>query len=407
MKITSQTNESSSQYLSKSRVALEQFLARKDIGFHQMPTRKKLWEDSSELGRGIRQNFTDLVVIGIGGSSLGVRVIAEIFMSPNSSHRLHFCDNVDASEFQRLISSLPDLSKTAWLAISKSGNTTETLMAVDLAHQIYSDRGLKFLPNFFAISELKSSPLFDFALAAKRPCLEIPLDVGGRFSVLSPVGMVPAAFLGLDPEQFRQGAELALQNKKMVAEVMAQALHSFDRQEWISLFWYYSSWMKNFGGWTQQLWAESLGKKTNVAKEPAPRASTPVSAIGACDQHSILQQVMEGAHDKFVIFTRVKAAETSDFILKKTLFPVHQYLQGRSLGDLLGAEALATSQALTQVGVSNLVIELNELSAKSLGELFMFWQLVVAGLGQCMEINAFDQPGVELGKRLARKILQS
>jgi len=408
MKLNSNSQTVTAQQLNKAQQGLREFMVRQDIGFHHLPTKKKnLWSDSFELGQKIRDQFQDLVVIGIGGSSLGVRVINEIFAQPQDAHRLHVCDNVDALEFSRLIATLPNLQKTAWLAISKSGSTLETLMVTDLANQIYKNRGLNFFDNFFSVTEKRASPLFDLSLANQRPSLEIPIDVGGRFSVLSPVGMLPAAFLGLNPEHFRKGAEAALNNSELISQVMAQVLASFERQEWVSLFWNYSSWMKNFGSWTQQLWAESLAKKTDIKNQPALRASTPLTAIGACDQHSILQQVMEGARDKFVIFTRVQSAENSELKLQRSLFAGNEYLQGRGLGDLLGAEALATSQALTQVGVSNLVLEVKDLSAQSLGEQFMFWQLVVAGLGQCLGLNAFDQPGVELGKRLARKILQT
>jgi glucose-6-phosphate isomerase len=408
IKILSQSIKSSPAHVQTAEKGLQKFLQRSDIGFSQLTKRKPLWDSSHELGKTLRKGFSDLVVVGIGGSSLGVRVIAEIFSDPQNSHRLHFCDNVDAAEFQRLMDTLPDLAKTAWLAISKSGTTLETLMAVDLAAQIYQKKGLRFSDHFFAISEPRSNPLHDFAQSIQRPCLEIPLDVGGRFSVLSPVGLVPAAFLGLDTEEIRKGAESAFSKEgtEAITQVMAQTLQSYDRQEWITLFWYYCSWMKNFGGWTQQLWAESLSKKTDRQNKPAKRASAPLMAIGACDQHSILQQVMEGARDRFVIFTRVKSAETSQLKLEESKFAVHQFLRGRGLGDLLAAEAKATEQALTQVGVSNMVLQVEDLSARSVGELFMFWQLVVAGLGECLDINAFDQPGVELGKRLARQILQ-
>jgi glucose-6-phosphate isomerase len=255
------------------------------------------------------------------------------------------------------------------------------------------------------VTEIKASPLFDFATKHQRPILEVPLDVGGRFSVLTAVGMLPAAFMGLNTEEFRAGAESALAMKERVISVSAHALQSFEREEWITLFWHYSSLTRYFGGWIQQLWAESLAKETDRKQNPAKRASTPMSAIGACDQHSILQQVMAGAKDKFVLFVRVGSAESSTETLQETVFPQHKYLLGKGLGQILAAEAEATSLALTQSQVSNMVLHIPDLSPRTVGFLFMFWELVVGLIGEAMNINAFDQPGVELGKRLAKQIL--
>ena len=405
IKILSQSKKQTEANFNKAKQGLESFLERTDIGFPNLPQRESLWSSSQKLGQELRAGFTDVVVIGIGGSSLGGRVVQEIFQKPNSKHRLHFCDNVDSAEFERMLSGLDDLNRTAWLAVSKSGSTIETLMAVDLAHNLYQGKGISFFPNLYMITENKKNPLKDLADQHSRPALEIPLDVGGRFSVLSPVGMVLAAYLGQNVQEFSSGAKKALAQKELIAQVSAFTLDSYDRGEWITLFWFYSSWMKNFGGWLQQLWAESLGKKLDRKGGPASRASTPVAAIGACDQHSILQQVMEGTRDKFVIFTRIKTAEADQFILRSSLFPSQKFLEGKSMGQLLGAEAIATAQSLSESGVSTLTLELNDLSAQSVGEFFMFWQMVVATLGECLDINAFDQPGVELGKRLARDII--
>ncbi len=395
-----------SQY-DKAQKGMESLFQRRDIGFLQLTQRASLWKESSKLGSEIRSKFSDLLVVGIGGSSLGATVIAEVFQKPNSTHRLHFCDNVDPLEFERLIASL-NLEKTACLGVSKSGNTAETLMNLDFINQIYFEKGLSLQDHFFALTETRANPLYNLALQWKRPGLEFPSDVGGRFSVLSPVGMLPAAFLGLDLESFRQGALKAQNNKTLIVEATAQFLESFQREEWISLFWFYSSWMKNFGRWTQQLWAESLSKKINRQSMTAPRVSTPLPSIGTCDQHSILQQIVEGPFDKFVLFITFRSCEQSGIKLANSIFPQQQPPHhGKTLGDLLKAEALATSRSLTQVGVSNAIMEVETLSPESLGELFMFWQLVVAVLGECLDLNAFDQPGVELGKKLAREILQS
>lgn len=383
--------------------ALAAFLKRTDIGFPQLVERIPLWEQSYKAGQNFHQRFTRLVIVGLGGSSLGTRVIAEVFRAKN----LYFVDNVDAIEFETLIEDLGDLKEVGWVFISKSGTTIESLCALEFLEQIYKEEKLSLAQQSLVISEPRENTLTKWAQAHSIGVCEIPFDVGGRFSILSPVGMMPAAFLGLDLEKIRLGAKLALQNKELVTQVMAQMAQSFQREEWITLLWFYSSRMKNFGSWFQQLWAESLGKAKARSGSAAPRASTPMWAVGASDQHSILQQVMEGAHDKFVVFFRVEEAEGGSQRLHSHQFQETKDLQGRTMGELLRAEALATQEALVQNGVSTMTLKTKVLDEQTLGFLFMFWELVVAGLGEYMKIDAFDQPGVELGKRLAKEKLKN
>lgn len=385
---------------------LERFFARKEIGFKDLPTRQQLSQSSEALASVWRKKFSDLVIVGIGGSSLGPRVLQEIFDDPKGTHHLWFCDNVDAIEFRKTFSRIKSLKSTGWVFISKSGSTIETLVAAEFINQEYQNQSLNLKEHAAIVSEMKSNPLTDWAKSHSLPQLEIPVDVGGRFSVLTPVGLFPAAFLGISNREMLSGAAIALQSKNEIAEVMAQALQSFKRDEWISFFWFYSSQLKSFGGWLGQLWAESLAKRIDREGKPAARVSTPISAVGAIDQHSLLQQVMEGAKDKFVIFVRITKAERGEDPLKTAMFPHQKFFEGKKMGQLLGAEAEATESALSQEGISTMCLSLSDLSPESVGFLFMFWQLVVAGLGESLNINAFDQPGVELGKRLAKEILQ-
>ena len=399
--------QTSSSFEQQARQALTAFQMRRDIGFPQIPERESLWTQSEKMGLELRQKFQNLVVVGLGGSSMGARSLNEIFQKPTSPHKIIICDNVDELEFSRLLASPDFLPKTAWLVISKSGSTIETMMTLDLILQKYEQTTkLNWKSHIFVITEPKDNPLSLFARKNELQVAEIPLDVGGRFSALTPVGMVPAAFLGLNLQKFREGSRIALNHSALVPTVAA-VLESYSHKKDITLFWSYSSHLREFGGWINQLWAESLGKAVDRNGQPAPSASTPVALVGACDQHSVLQQVMEGPKNKFIIFQRVQSAEARTHILRKSHFPEFQFLEGRTLGELLAAEAVATSEALTQVGVSNLTLSLEDLSEHSVGELLMFWQMVVAVLGEALNIDAFNQPGVELGKRLARKILQS
>lgn len=388
--------------LQKCQESLKLFFERKEIGFPQLPERVGLWQSAYKVGSDFANRFKKLVIVGLGGSSLGTRVLSEVFLAKN----MYFVDNVDALAFEALIEELGDLKEVGWAFISKSGTTIESLCALELIDQVYSAEDLNLAKHSLVISETKQNSLTDWAKKNDLPVCEIPLDVGGRFSVLTPVGMMPAAFLGLDLERFRVGALWALKDTALVTQTMAQLMQSFERDEWISLLWPYNSRLKNFGSWYQQLWAESLAKPTTRAGQPAPRVSTPMWAIGASDQHSILQQVMEGTKDKFVMFLRVDESEAGSQVIRKAQFKETQDLEGRTMGELLRAEALATQEALNQSGVSTMTFKTKALDEQTLGFLFMFWQLVVAGIGEYIQIDAFNQPGVELGKRLAKEKLK-
>lgn len=386
-----------------SQRSLEQFKTRKDIGFGQIPQRADLWHEIDILAKRLRKNYQDLVLVGVGGSSLGVRVLKETFYLKN----LHFVDNVDDFDFENILSGLP-LEKTLFVFVSKSGTTIETLAAFEFIQIILRERSLELNRQAIVITEDKPSSLKSWAESHHVPCLDIPFDVGGRFSVLTAVGMFPAAFFGLDIEAFRRGAQAAVEDDVPVVTMMAQALQSWQNEHWIFVYWAYSNRMRYFGAWFQQLWAESLAKKITRSGAVAPRVSTPLALIGASDQHSVLQQIMEGAKDKFLVFHRFEDAERGERRLTVATFPETKDLNGKSLGHLLAAEAAATQESLAEQGLSTMTLATKVLNEEGLGYLFMFWQRVVAGLGEALDVDAFNQPGVEAGKVLAKqKLAQS
>ena len=387
--------------LEKIKSSLQQFLARQDIGFTKLPQNLKALEDSKKIAK-ILENFDHVVVIGIGGSSMGPRALAEI----SNSSRISFLDNVDSLETEKIIRAQKDLRRTAWLAISKSGTTIEVLWTLELVDQVYQSSGISLWPQTFFITEETSNPLHQLAQKHQRPCLYIPLDVGGRFSVLSPVGLLIAEYLGLDSQKLLVGAAKALDSTEQVVECVGQYLASFERQEDITLFWLYNSNMRWFGCWLQQLWAESLGKKTKIDGTPAPRFSTPMISIGTCDQHSIMQQVVDGPKNKFVNIFRFNDVETSRYQIQATNYSETKLLEGLNFGDLIKAEAIATEKAFRQSGVSTVLFEMSQLDTENLGFLFMFYQLIVATIGEHEGINAFDQPGVALTKKLTLDYLK-
>lgn len=403
MEISQFAHSAKPEVFKASRDSVAQLLNRPEIGFFKIVDRIQLWQQSYEVGRAKAQKFKKIVIVGLGGSSLGTRVIQEVF----NSKQMFFIDNVDALEFDTLIEELGDLKDVCWTFVSKSGTTIESLCALELLEQIYKDDFLNLADCSVVISENKENSLMSWAKKHGVQTCEIPVDVGGRFSVLSPVGMMPAAFLGLDLEKFRLGAKLALEDQAVVAQVMAQVIQSFERGEWITLLWPYHSRMRAFGLWFQQLWAESLGKAVKRDGSAAPRTSSPFIAVGASDQHSILQQVIEGAKDKFVIFQRVEEAEGGTRRVLQPQFNETRFLLNKTMGELLRVEALSTQEALNQKGVSTMTLKINRLDEENLGYQFMFWELVVGGLGEYLGINAFDQPGVELGKVLAKQKLSA
>jgi glucose-6-phosphate isomerase len=389
----------------KYKDLLKLILTDRTKGFHQLPMRHNLWTSCIEMAASFRKKFDTLVVLGIGGSALGGRTIREALCT-HLDREVYFWDTVDSHYIDFELSKLKSsMERVGWVLISKSGNTIETLTQADYVHQFYQEYGVPWLDKVLVITEPKESPLSLFATEHKIPSLEVPVDVGGRFSVLSPVGMFPAAFMGLDLNEFKKGAIEALQSAPEIAGLAAHTEQSLGRKEWITVFWTYSSLLKSFGFWVQQLWAESLAKKLDRNGKPAPRASTPLPCVGPTDQHSILQQFAEGEKDKFIIFLRCDSTENAGVTLHDSLFMNLFSMSGKKFGHLLKAEATATRRALSEDGISTLTLQIPNISEYSVGFLFMYFELVVAVLGESMNIDTFNQPGVELGKKIAKDIL--
>ncbi len=383
--------------------ALDSILKKQPGGLAALLQQMNLYSEKtipSEL-QTFKSKYEEFVLVGIGGSSLGVRV----WNQTQNLNNFHFLDNVDAQEFERLLKRL-DLKKTGFLFISKSGQTIETLAALDYLSQQCAKNSLNLAEQSIVITENKPSELFQWSQKNSVPFFEVPLSVGGRFSVLSSVGLIPAYLMGIDLKKIAAGAHRAIQDRKTILNISEQALASFSREEWITVLWSYCSGLQYFGFWWQQLWAESLAKKTDLADQPAARVSTPLPLIGSTDQHSVLQQIMEGAADKFIIFLKVNEAERGTLKLSSPQFQETSDLKGKTLGALLQAERSATSQALKEANVSQMTIAVENTDPENVAYLMMLFQLVVMTLGESLKINTFNQPGVERGKVLAKKNLQ-
>ncbi len=374
--------------------------ARPEAGFTLLPAAGADWKAITARAADLR-GASHVVVLGTGGSSLGTQVISQA-LPKRTGITFDFLESPDPTLWAAIAPRLR--ADTHFLIVSKSGSTLETLVWVEKL----AATGHLNARNTTLIASPGAGPLRKWAEQDKVPVLWIPTEVGGRYSVLTAVGMLPAALMGLDIEKFRTGAVWALEHPELAAQLAAPAWSSWARGEWITQLWSFSVGLHAFGEWWQQLWAESLAKKSARSGATAVRASSPMACTGPRDQHSVLQQLIEGARDKFVYVTRVRASEHDGEKFMPKLIQGTQ-VTGReiSLGQILSVEAQAFERSLTDSGIHSASIECADLSEPSLGALFMLWQMTVAMLGERMQINPFDQPGVELGKKHAATLLNS
>jgi glucose-6-phosphate isomerase len=386
-----------------AQLGWSQLLDRSDLGFWQLPERDENWQVADDLGRKLRKSSDELVVIGMGGSALGGRCLVEcLATTPN----VQFLFNTDPQAVEQFFNKPGRVEKSHFLLISKSGNTLELQCLAEILVSKLKNKKRDLKTAITVITEEKSNALSNWAKANDLNIAPHPQDVGGRFSGLSPVGLTPASFAGVDLKALRQGAQSALKNEKLVTEISAFYLDSFARNESISVFWSYVDRLSQWQPWLVQLWAESLAKKLNRKGQPAPNVSTPVGYLGTCDQHSVLQQLMEGSADKAICFVRSRELSTSGDVLSGQGLQGFEYLKGQTLGAVFHTQSVSTEQALQEAGRTTANIEIEKLDAQTLGGLMLLFELVIGVLGEALDINAFDQPGVELGKKITKETLQ-
>jgi glucose-6-phosphate isomerase len=351
------------------------------------------------------KGFATVAVLGIGGSSLGGQALTALRKVQKPFVEFH--DNPDPFNWAKSLKRF-DLKKTHFIAISKSGGTAETLMQVLTAVDALEKKGVKQLKKHFTIiTEPHQSALADFADSIGAVKLDHPLGVGGRYSVLTMVGALPGLVMGLNFKQLRAGAQAVLDqvlNAATPADAPAAcgaALHyALSQQHKLAttILWPYVDDLSVFGGWWRQLWAESLGKDG--------QGSTPVSVLGPVDQHSQLQLFRDGPGN--ALFT-LMTVETRGKGLAAPMARANalglKYLAGKKMGDLVDAEARATAQTLFKNGRPVRQIHLAKVDEFHMGALMMHFMLETILMGKLMNVDPFDQPGVEEGKVLARKYL--
>lgn len=361
-----------------------------------------------------REGLEDVVVLGIGGSALGAVALRTALLPRDwnartraqrgGRPRLHVLDNVDPRSVRGLLE-LVDLPRTRFLVISKSGSTAETMSQYVLIRERLAAAGIAAKDALAFVTDPAKGVLRPIANAEGIPAFEIPPNVGGRFSVLTPVGTLPAALLGLDVDALIAGAT-AMRDRCANDRFRDNPALAFAALQWrahleagqgMHVLMPYSDAFRDLAPWFVQLWAESLGKRTGDGRHVGP---TPIVAVGATDQHAQVQLFMEGPADKTVTFLDVEEPEGGELLIPRDAPAELAYLGGHGFAELLRAECRATAGALATMGRPTMTLKVTRADAWHLGGLFMLFELATIYAGQLYEVDPLDQPGVELGKQL-------
>lgn len=359
------------------------------------------------------RSFDDVVVIGIGGSSLGAKAVCQAAAGKlkTQAPRLRFVENVDPYSLHRLLAQL-DAARTAVVCISKSGGTIETVVQYLILRDWLTQHCGKDAARRqqWVITDPHSGWLRELATREQLPSLSVPPKVGGRYSVLSAVGLVPLGVVGIDIDSLLQGgADHAARCQRGDVESnaaleIAALCYLLDTRhgKHLSVMMPYINRMRLFGDWYRQLWAESLGKWHPGQTGRAAAGTLPLTAVGAIDQHSQLQMYLESRHDKFFTFIELAHWE-HDMPIPLAGDDARQfpYLHGKGMADVIDAEFRATRRVITEAGHPNMTITLPALDAYVFGELLDLYQRATVYAGLLYGINPLDQPSVEKGKQLA------
>jgi glucose-6-phosphate isomerase len=391
-----------------------------NLGFMELPYRDDEVRGINSLARRLKSEFDNFIVVGIGGSALG-NIALQTSLKPlywNSLGRknrkgwlkLYVPDNVDPELISSLLETV-NLNRTLINIISKSGTTSECLSNFFIIRDklIKKVGKKKYNKHIIVSTDSKKGYLRELAVRDKFASFVIPENVGGRFSVLSPVGLVSAAFTGVDIGKLLLGArdmdkrcdtDEILKNPAALYAILQYLFYRKGKR--ISVMMPYSNALYGMADWFRQLWAESLGKESNRKDELVNVGPTPLKALGVTDQHSQVQLYMEGPYDKIITFLSVDKFRKT---VKIPQISDKHYLGGHTLNELLKFEEEATRLALTQNRRPNCTIVLPEIDEYTIGQLIYLLELATAYAGELFDINTFNQPGVELGKQLTYALL--
>ena len=364
----------------------------------------------------VRGRFENILVLGIGGSALGGMAVTEALLKPywnlltaeqrNNFPRIFFLDNIDPDTMNGLLQVL-NLKKTLVNVITKSGDTAETMSQfMVLKDLLQKELGDDYRKHVVATTDKKMGILRQLADQEGYKTFFVPDDVGGRFSVFSAVGLLPFALVGLDIDKIINGIkdmDLALKNIDIHQNIAAQGaliqyLMDIKKGKNLSVMMPYSSRLKYVSDWYVQLWAESLGKEYNNNGEKVNIGPTPIKALGATDQHSQIQLYNEGPNNKIITFVRVENFDTILEIPKIFEYTGIGYLGGKTINDLINAEADSTRVSLADYCRPTMTITLEKIDEYNIAQLLYMLEVQTAIAGELYNINTFDQPGVEQAK---------
>jgi len=401
----------------EARAAVQRRWKSGELGFLDLPDDAAQVRYCESLARwATERGARDIVVLGIGGSALGPIALRTALLpagwntlpaaSRDGRPRLHVLDNVDPATMSALLNRL-ELGATIFIVTSKSGGTAETMAQYLVVRARLEAAGRPVREHLIFVTDPERGALRRIATDERIASVPLPSAVGGRFSVLSPVGLLPAALVGVDIAGLLAGAadmrrrceESAWTANPAGAFAMLQWLADTRRQRNGQVLMPYADGLRDMAAWFVQLWAESLGK---IRPDGTSVGPTPIAALGATDQHSQVQLFMEGPNDKTVTFVTVDGSPNDVAIPRlHGEHPDLAYLGGHSLGELLAVEQRATAGALAARGRMNMTISIERLDVWHVGGLIMLFEIATAFAGELYGVNAFDQPGVELGKRFA------
>jgi len=358
-----------------------------------------------------------LIVLGIGGSALG-NIALQNALNPytynlmsdrtRNGPQVFVLDNVDPDQIKSVIDLVtPKIKKTIVNVISKSGETAETASQFILFRDLLQSKlGKKYKENILATTDSKGGTLREICNAEGYRTLEVPDGVGGRFSVLSAVGLFSAAMCGIDIDALMEGARAmdkrvkdgnVLNNPAALIAAISYILN--EKGKVMSVMMPYSTSLYYLGDWFRQLWAESLGKQDGLKKKNVYAGQTPIKALGATDQHSQVQLYREGPNDKLITFLEVERFNNK-LAIPESMKGVETlaYLAGRNVQTLINSEKLGTEYALLESKRPTMTVLFPQITPSTVGQFIYLYETAVSYMGGLMEINTYDQPAVQLGK---------
>lgn len=394
------------------------------LGWTELPYNQgEIVADILATAEGIRRDFDTFVVLGIGGSALGPIAVQQALnhlhyndlpAEKRGGPRLFVEDNIDPERMAALLDVI-DVKRTCFNVITKSGATAETMSQYLIVSDLLKKQvGEGWQKHIIATTDKEKGNLIRLAKDEGFKLFFIPSSVGGRFSELTPVGLLPAAVCGIDIKAMLEGAadmdarckEESLWKNPALNQAVLQHIASSEMGRNIQVMMPYADSLKYMADWFCQLWAESLGKNVTRDGEAVNYGQTPTKALGVTDQHSQLQLYTEGPYDKVITLLKVEHFRNTYTIPHGCeAFADVAFLGGKTLNQLLEAERQGTEYALYKAGRMNQTIVLSEVNAHTIGQLLYFFQMTTAYAGELLNIDAFNQPGVEESKIASYAVL--